>query len=257
MCVSAFERGQQQRNNAHFVESRASLLQCARPECGDVLLRECTRMYSEVEAALPSVVFSARDEARGADRRDVSVSIDGKLVLDSLDGKAMPLDPGQYRLTFAAPGVEPITRDIVLRTGEKYRQISVVFPAPEVAVQPVPVAPPAPVVEKSRGVPLMSYVLGGIGVVGLAGFGTLRLMGSSDYDTLRKSGCAPTCDESEVSSIRTKYVLSNIALGVGAAAVAGAVVVYAIQPEESEAPNLAVMVGPGSGGTTLRVRTEF
>jgi hypothetical protein len=216
-------------------------------------------MYSDVESATPSVVFSAHDAARNADRSDVAVTMNGKPLLERLDGKPLPVDPGQYELTFSAPGVEPVKLAVVVRTGEKYRVINVVFPAPQTPTGPLRPATPAVQVtapEGSAEVPALSYVFGGLGVAGIGAFVALRLIGGSDFDAMKET-CSPNCTDSDIDNLKTKYLLSNIALGVGAASLGAAIVIYAVDPSEPEDPSASVALVPSADGSRLVLNGRF
>ena len=258
-CIASFDEAQRERNAGHFLASRAALIQCSEQQCGDALASECTRMFSDVEAATPSVVFSAHDAALNADRSDVAVAMNGKPFLERLDGKPLPLDPGQYEFTFSAPGAQSVKLPVVIRTGEKYRVINVVFPAPEApkaTLQAPAAALAAAPPEASGGVPALSYVFGGLGVAGVGAFVALRLIGASDYKAMEDT-CAPTCLDSDIDNLKLKYLLSNVALGVGAASLGAAIVIYAVAPSEPEAPAASVALVPTAGGSSLVFDARF
>jgi len=85
---------------------------------------------------------------------------------------------------------------------------------------PVPAAEPvAPAVEpagRSRTIPL---VLVGWVVIGVAGFAVFGALGRGEESDL-KQDCAPQCSDQQVSSVRTKYLVGDISLGVGVLALA-------------------------------------
>jgi hypothetical protein len=257
-CIASFEEAQRERNAGHYLASRAALIQCSEPQCGDVLASECTRMFADVESATPSVVFSAHDAARDADRSDVAVTMNGKPLLERLDGKPLPVDPGQYELVFTAPGAQPVKLPVVIRTGEKYRVINVVFPAPETSspLSAPPAAVQVTVPEGSREVPALSYVFGGLGVAGIGAFVALRVIGSSDFDAM-KADCAPGCESADVDNLKLKYMLSNVALGVGVASLGAAIVIYAVAPNEPEDPSASLALVPTADGSRLVLDGRF
>ena len=121
--------------------------------------------------------------------------------------------------------------------------------APVAAPQPAPTAvptAPAPEATGPRKVPIASYVLGGVGVAALGVGVWMRVQGSKDYDELEKN-CAPTCPNSDVDTVKREYLISNVALGVSAAALVGAVTVYFVAPRSSS-PEMAFRVAPTYGG---------
>lgn len=261
VCAQSFEQAQRLRNQTKYLAAKDQSLRCADPRCGDALFQECSKIYEELEAAIPSVVFGARDAAKGIELTDVIVTIDGQQATTQLDGKPIRVDPGGHVFTFTAPNLPTVERQLVVRAGEQFRQISVVLgegaaDAPTAPIAPTPSTPPAALEPRSRKVPAISYVLGGVSVLALGGFVALRVVGSSDYDKL-KDTCAPDCSDSDVSSVRGKYVLSYASLGLSAAALIGAVTIYLVQPSESSAPQTAAFVSPTADGFAGGFRTTF
>jgi hypothetical protein len=90
---------------------------------------ECAKHLQEVNAAIPTIVFEAKDPA-GNDLVDVKVSVDGKLLVERLDGTAIPLDPGPHKFTFASPSFGSVDKQLVLREGQKDRREQVAFGGP-------------------------------------------------------------------------------------------------------------------------------
>jgi hypothetical protein len=258
VCAQSFEQAQRLRNDSQYLAANRELLKCANPKCGDALFQECSKLYGELQAAIPSVVFEAR--AGSQELVDVTVSLAGQLLTQQLDGKPVLIDPGSHTFKFEALDMAPIEKTVIVRAGEKYRQIAVVFEAKTpTPVVTAPVTPPPTTTlpaDSGRHVPLGSYVLGGVGVLALGGFVAFRAMGSSDYDGLQTS-CSPHCSQSEVDKVKQKYLISNVALGVGAAAFVGALVIYVAQPHQSSGET-AFMVSPGlNGGLLARAVTSF
>jgi hypothetical protein len=258
-CEQAFEQAQREQNQTHYLAAMKQTLLCANPKCGDAIFNECTRMYSAIEQATPSVVLGARDTAKGLDLTDVTVTLDGEPFTDHLDGKPVSIDPGTHTLIFTAASYAPEERKLLIGAGDKYRQVSVTLTstdAPVVAPAPTPVAPAdtAPVLAP-RKVPVASYVLGAVGVAAIGGGVVLRLLGSSKFDSLQTS-CSPACTSSQVDPVKTKYVLSDVAFGVGAAAVVGSIVIYAAAPRHAE-PSMAFSVVPTPGGASAGLWSTF
>jgi hypothetical protein len=256
-CAKSFEQTQRLRNDSHYLSAAEEAMKCARQSCGEALFDECTKIYSELQTATPSVVLSAR-APNGDELTKVSVSVDGKPALDELDGKPMRLDPGNHTFSFSSAEHGSIEHEYLIRAGEQFRAITIDF-APEKTGQgdanardrePNPSGP-----TPSRRPPLASYVLGGVSVVGLGAFIGFRIAGSHEFDA-RASDCKPTCSSSQVESIRQKYVLSDIALGVSAAATAAAVTIYLVAPAEP-APRAALQLTPVNQGLVAHLAGHF
>jgi len=232
-CSRSFEESQRLRNDSQYIAASEEVLKCANPNCGEALFDECTKIYGELQTATPSVVFAARDGA-GNELTDVSVSIDGHPTPDPLDGKPVRVDPGSHQFSFSSAGYEPIEQTLLIRAGEQYRPINASLQPKAVrASAQSSVQTPAPASSgRSRlRPPLASYVLGGIGVVGIGTFVALRVVGANQFADLEQH-CKPNCTASEVDNVRQKYLISEIALGVGAAAAVAAVTVYLVSPAE-------------------------
>jgi hypothetical protein len=154
-----------------------------------------------------------------------------------------------------------------VREGEKNREVTVVFKAPE-----PPPSPPPPPPAFERPVPVAVWVLGGLTVVGGALFATFGALGVSE----RGSTCAPQgCTESQRDSIETKFRIGDISLAVGAAAlVTGTVLFFTRAQVEKPAPLSAraladlrdavtrsprayLGVAPNKGGGALVVGARF
>jgi hypothetical protein len=93
----------------------------------------------------------------------------------------------------------------------------------------------------------------GAGLLGVAGFVALGTSGLSAEHRLRGS-CAPECTDSQVSSVRLRYALADISLGLGV--VSAAIGSYLFFSEGNErAPRVAVTVG--DRGASLAVSSRF
>jgi hypothetical protein len=196
-CVSAFETSQELRASGDLLTARSRLVSCIRQECPSTVRTECSKWLEQVEREQPTFVAAAK--ADGEDRLDVKVEMDGKLVQETLDGKAIPVNPGAHQFRFYLPPFQPIEKRVVLSEGDKLRAISVEFTSPKAAapVAPVPTAP----VQTHRPVPAAVYVLGGVAVLGGASFAYFGATGSSKQSDLEDS-CAPSCAHDDVKEVR-------------------------------------------------------
>ncbi|MBL9023694.1 MAG: hypothetical protein JNL21_15975 [Myxococcales bacterium] len=243
-CVQAYEEGQKQRASGSLKASLELFRVCSEADCPVATKKDCTVWLSEVEVSLPTVVLSAVD-AGGKDLVDVRVKLDGQPLTSRLDGKALVIDPGKRSLVFERDGAAPITREIVVKQGEKDRKVEVSWAEAETT---------APEVGGGNGISISpgTWVLGGIGLAGLTLFGVfggLALMDKSDA----KDTCAPECSDSTVGSIRTKLIVADVSLGVGVASLGAAVVlgvVSALDGGETEPKQAAWSFGvaPTEGG---------
>jgi hypothetical protein len=93
-----------------------------------------------------------------------------------------------------------------------------------------------------------AYVLGGLAVAGAASFSYFALSGHAEMGPLDR--CKPYCNPDDVQSVRTKYLLADISLGVSVLALAGAGYWLLTEPKQpqarKEAPfSLALTARPG------------
>ncbi|GAC1394730.1 MAG: hypothetical protein NVSMB47_04120 [Polyangiales bacterium] len=263
-CIAAAESGQDARSAGKLRDARSRFITCAADACPAVVRLDCARWLREVEESVPTVVVHATDG--GAEIVAVRLFLDGNLVVATLDGSAIPLDAGAHRLRFESDGRPTVEQQIVLHEGEKLRRIEVAFspaPAGDRASASASVAQPeAPAPEtETRRVGTGVWVLGAFSVVAL-GTGTyLALTGRHDVTQLQGT-CAPSCDASEVDSVRRRLIVAEVSLGVGIAA-GVATITWALldtRPRTTSASSstgIALGLAPTPGGGTALVFGHF
>src|SRR5580658_80361 len=140
-CLAAADSSIQLRDQHQLRAARTQMLVCASPSCPSAIQTECLRRVDQINAAVPTVVFEAKDPA-GNDLTNIKVDIDGQPLVDRLDGSAVALDPGEHHFHFTAPGGVGADKTIVIHESEKDRHERVVIgaPLPSVVVQPAPAA---------------------------------------------------------------------------------------------------------------------
>ncbi len=226
VCVSASEKAQHLKNSGKLVEAREQLMQCSRAECPKLIQQDCTQWMSEVLTSLPSVVPAAKDK-KGRDIVDVKVTVDGKTVTDTLDGKAIVVDPGVHAFHFETKGAPAIDEQVVVKPGEKNRIVTVTFATPSAQDDASSGGrlTTRPSEEQRSSPPIAAYVFGGLGIVALGVAGFMGLSGNSDARDLR-DGCAPKCSQSDVDAVQQKYTIAAVTAGVGAALIITSVVLF-------------------------------
>jgi hypothetical protein len=251
-CALAFERAQRLRNASSYLSATAEALTCANPSCGALLSEECGKIYSDLQTATPTVVFAAHDES-GKELANVTVRIDRNPTPVPIDGKPVAVDPGAHEFVFSAPGFEPFTQGAVIRAAERYRAVTATLH--RVGRPQLTERPRVEQVTSAPAVPLASYVLGGVAVVGIGGFAAFRVSAANDFDTLSKE-CKPTCDEDQVDDVRSKYLLSHVFLAVGGTAALAAVTIYLTAPR-APAATTALQLKQSRAGLTAQLTTRF
>src|SRR5687767_6782093 len=133
-CVAALDQGQSLQSSRRLKDARASYMQCASETCPAVLREDCSKLLNDVEAALPSIVLSAKVD--GHDATDAKILLDGEMPEGALDGRSIIVDPGQHIARFERPGSAAVEVKIVAKEGEKNRLVVGSFVMPRIAAPP-------------------------------------------------------------------------------------------------------------------------
>ena len=123
-CVSAHEQAQVERIAGHYLAARTGLLSCAQRDCPRLISDECNTWLGELDRTLPSLVLAVTDE-QGRDLVDVRLFMNESTTAAPVDGRALALDPGVYKLRFEATGYLPVEQSLSIRDGEKNRLVRV------------------------------------------------------------------------------------------------------------------------------------
>lgn len=231
-CLKSAEQSQPLRAQGKLIEARTELIACSSASCPAAIRTDCTQWLAEVERALPTIIVRARDEH--GDRSDVRVSIDGVSAATRLDGLPIPLNPGEHALHFEAPGTKPVDQKVVIEQSSRDRVITVTFASPDGRNQSSRTVEPRPVAARP---PLVSWILGGAGVLAIGGGSALWVIGSSAHDDL-ESTCAVTssCAHADVVSARTKLIAGDVLVGAGVIALGVAIVLAVVGSADERAP---------------------
>lgn len=265
-CAEAYEQAQILRKARKLREAEEQLAVCSQSACPSFVRKECAQWTKDVKATLPTVVFEVRD-ASGKPAKAARVLVDGKVLKDPIDDAEVAINPGDHVLRYELPGAEPIEQGVTIREGEKARKLSILFDT----ATPVAPPPPPPVTgpaDSGGGPPVLAFVLGGVGVLGVGAFVTLGVLGKNQRDELRDT-CAPSCAEDDVSSARTKLILADVSLGVGVISLGVATYLFIASggskpkpPPPSSTPagenaRLWFDVAPRTGGGTFALGGTF
>ena len=245
-CARAYEEGQELRKSGQLVSARATLQSCARDQCPDFIRSDCASWYDEVQSELPTLVFAARSQGR--DLSEVRILVGERVLASHIDGQAVELDPGDYELRFEARDMRALKQRFVIARGERNRLIQVEL-EPTVATAAAAASEPGqdrsltPPAQRSLLVP---GIFAGVGVLGVAGFAGLGAWGLSGEKHL-EDACSPKCSASQLSEVRTRYLLADVSLGVGVASLSLGAYFYLSQSPtpHARAPKLAVLPRPG------------
>jgi hypothetical protein len=246
-CIDTHTRSQQLERDDKFLESRAALLECSAESCPGAIRTDSVRWLEDLRSRIPTVVFRANKQGQAVS--NVEIYVDDTLVFRRLEGKALELNPGVYRVRFAPPSpAEPIEQELIVSQGDRLRDVSV-----ELAPVPVPV-PDRPVASEAteRPVPIITYVLGGIGIAAAVNGGAWGVSSWSATGDLDAS-CAPRCDSDLVDVARRRALIADVSWGISAGAMIGAALTYFLRPEVA-AEGAQVDVAVIDQGVLSRIR---
>jgi hypothetical protein len=276
-CLAAADAGQSLRDDGQYSIARDQFLTCARDVCPKIVHDQCTTWLHQLDEATPTVVFGAKDE-HGNDIGAARVISDGKLITGILDGKPLPLDPGAHDIRFERDPNGTVTVHVVLKAGEKNREVTATFP-PVQAEPPAEGTPPpegpAQVRRQAessfwsaRNVTSLSLLGAGVVAVGLGVyFGVTSrneynkannianaspIDGSRSYCRMYQAAVCTSLSDTRDAQDRDA-ILNEVFYGVGAALAAAAVASWLLWPKkEADTPAstawLTPMVGPRQAG---------
>lgn len=256
----AYENVQTLRKAGKLRKAREQGLVCAQPACPSFVQTDCAQWITEIEASMPTVVVEGRDQ-KGEVVQQMRVFVDGELLVERLDGKAIPVDPGEHTFRFQLPGVVPKSTRVVILEGVKNQRVDAAFgtakprPVPDQTVGDSKPSDEAGSTSPStgRGKSVLGWVLAGTGVaaIGVGGLGFW----------LPKPDCAEgkTCSEDEADSYRTQALVGDILVGVGAVSlgVGAALLLFTGGSAEEPAAQVSLSAGPTLGGGQAAIIGQF
>lgn len=246
-CFDAFEQTQSARRDGRLIEARDAAIVCSADACPRTISKECVKWVSELQPIIPGLVFDVRLDD-DSNITDVAVNVDGKHVLSKLDGKALPVDPGEHTLSFFTPGFPPIETKVVALEGDKARRVQVTFRKPGQA----PPVVEAPGFRMKRPIPLSMWIVGGLSLATLGTAGLVGLVGLGQRGQLET--CKPSCDPVLVVNVgKTLAVADGLFIG-GLVTAAATAVIFFTRPE---IPVPLVGVFPLSGGVGVSLGGGF
>jgi hypothetical protein len=124
---------------------------------------------------------------------------------------------------------------VVVAEGEKNRRLVVRFDGAAEGGSP---SIPATSRTTSGGPPVLTYVLGGIGVVAMGSFAFFGVTGKNDLHDLRDR-CAPDCADDEISKVKREMTVADVSLGIGIVALGAALVTWLVAGPSAAPPTTA------------------
>jgi len=183
--------------------------------------------------------------------KETIVERDGRLVDRSQLGAPVPVDPGEHVVIARAPGRAEQRQSVVLSAGET-KQV-------ELAVAPPTAALPAATTPKPVERPVshggLAYVVGAVGIAGLAAGGITAGLAASKKATIDDNCDGRFCNQDGLdaaTAAQSFATASNISFGVGLVGVAASAVLLLTEPSSSKLGRVGLAGGPTPLGTALR-----
>jgi hypothetical protein len=254
-CIAANEKAQDLRQEGKLREARAQLTTCVAASCPGPVREDCARLFGEVDAALPSLVFEVKDRA-GDDLGAVRVTADGEALADRLDGTAIVVDPGDHRFVFEANGLPAVEKRVVVREGDKGRHVSVSMSpgAPGGSTNAAEGTPRSSAPSDGKAQRTAGLIMGAGGIAGIVIGSIFGVLTKATYDNALQNEChgnPGTCDSQggqDGSTAHSQATIATIGFIAGAALLAGGAVLY------FTAPKRGVTVSPAVGGSGFGLR---
>ena len=241
-CLAASDVSIDAANGHRLRAERSQLLVCSDSSCPAEIRVECIRRVEEVNAAIPTIIFEARDAA-GADLSEATIAMDGELLAQRIDGVALPIDPGQHAFTFERVGQPTVRKVFVIREGQKERREVITFDWQ--ALPSKTVAGHALRVQK-----ILAIAAAAVGVAGLglgAAFGIDAMSKRKDAERICPDQCADNNGVALWRDAKSMGNLSTVAFVVGGVAAAAGVALWmTANTQASQGRRLQVGIGPGT-----------
>jgi hypothetical protein len=225
-CLDAAEQGQDLRSQGRLREALERFAKCAASTCPTSVRKPCSRWQDEVVALMPSIIVVVRDE-KEEDVADAKVAVDDGPA-EAVSGRAWTLDPGTHTIVVEAHG-QRVEQKVVVSQAEANRVVRVRLAKTGAAETPVAApsrAESAPPPSKpTSSIAVAPLALAGVAVASATVSLWLGLSARGDANDLADTPCGAThtCSDGQLSGIRTRLVIADVALGVAAVSAAVAV----------------------------------
>jgi hypothetical protein len=200
---------------------------------------------------------------------DAQLTVGGKPVRFSAGSEPLPVVPGKVQIVATTSAGRQARAEVHAAAGRessvklKLGETVTVGSPPEKpetpaesapAPTPPPAAPPKEPPPKKSPLKPLAYVAGGLGVVGLAGFGVLGALNNSKFSSLENKcpndHCPPNLAK-DIDQGRTLQTFANVSLVAGIAGLGASVTLFILGRDRSQPT--AVLVSPSS----VELRGQF
>jgi hypothetical protein len=269
-CIKANADAQSFRREGRLSDAREQLEMCGSPACPSLVSADCIKRLDELERAQPTVVFNVVD-GQGRDLNEVRVTVDGRELLQRLEGVAVEVDLGAHEVTFSAPDRPSVTQKLVFREGEKARIVRVTLAGPNDArgrAEPTLAGAGSSTAATDEGAGreagpagssrrVLGYAVGGLGLAGLAvggvfGYRAIQAKNRQIEHCTSKASCPDYVKAAEANQdAKLAGVVSTVAFVAGVAMTSLGVVLVLTGPSQGGgAEPTAVELAPSFGRNT-------
>lgn len=233
-CLAAHVSVQEKRLAGDLVGARTAAATCSAAHCPALPRGDCERWAGDIDREIPTLTLEIKNPPDGA---ALELTVDG--VVEPYD-QAVLLNPGDHSVALRA-GDKVENRSVRMAKGQK-ETLVVDFADPNKGIRPG--------VSPGGRAPnfIGPVVVGSVGIAALIAFGVVGGLGMAEYNDLEDT-CGGSCTPDQVSAVDTKFLAADIALGLGCAAVAAAVVWIAV--EVSSANDVSAPVEANGSGLTI------
>jgi hypothetical protein len=212
----------------------------ALPEAPDEpeVFAKARQSTKELGAELAARTPSMRVTSASSSPEPTRLTLDGKPLDSSAASEGIRVNPGRHVVVAEQAGGK---RQRVLDVAEKASVVVTLDFAPtDGASRHGGGAEPRRRFSSSKDASMVAvYGLTGLAVVG-GGTGLAFALVSNHRKAELERICAPQCNQSAIDQLRTRYIIANVAAGVGAAAAIAAVTVYLVRPHADSKDRHAV-----------------
>jgi hypothetical protein len=237
-CIDAYDSAQVQGELGRLLAARESLTFCGSAACPDKMRAQCSTELRSLQTRIPSIVLPPSDAAAR------QIWLDGAPVRAHA-GEPIDVDPGMHKLRVQSPQHAAVEQQFEIAPGQQRKAVA--LPEPGAGDASAPRGPHSTRMSH----PALVWGLAGVAALAAGSFAYFGLTGRSEYLQL-KDTCAPSCTEDEARASHTKMVIADVSLGVSAAALAAALLVFGFDRASASEPSVGVGLVPGAAAAAMR-----
>lgn len=228
-CVSAADRVQSLRDDGQLRAALREALSCESESCPAVIRHDCEQWADQIERNLPTIVIRASDARSPQDVTHVNVSLDGRTIVEELDGKAVAVDPGKHRLSLRAPGFELVEMELLVVQGEKNRPL--IFSLTPTSSSSSSFLPSSSSSSRHSEIPTTTWIAGGVAAVALSSMLVFGFSALAKKNNL-ESTCAPmhACTSDDRDALHRNGLIADVSFSISVIATAVAVTTFIRRP---------------------------